>query len=368
VTAGLLIVGGGLAAQRCCEVLRAAGDDRPVTILAAERALPYDRPPLSKEVLHGSAADTCFRPAAWYRDNRIDVLLGRRAVALDTVRHEVTVADGERIGYDDLLIATGARARMLPGFERLPNVQVLRTREDAARLRAALAAGGPLAVIGAGLIGLEVAAAATRAGVPVTVVEQAPRAAPGVLGPRAGAWLTQMHRAAGVVVRTGATVVAAEEDELTLGDGTVVPYAHMVIGVGVTPNAEWAGRVRVDSAGRTGDARVYAAGDVTGAGHWEAAARGGAAVAARLLGRPQREPAPESFWSDQHGLRITCIGDPREASEVVAHGEIGDGPFELDHVRDGRTVAVLLAGRPPSALRSARRRLDTNPIPGRSAA
>ena len=361
----LLIVGGGLAAQRCVEVLRAAGDDRPVTVVCEEPVRPYDRPPLSKEGLLGPI-DPSFRPEGWYADQCVELRLGVAAAGLDPARRMVRLADGERLRYDALLIATGARARALPG---VPRAQVLRDRFDGERLREALLGGGPLAVVGAGLIGLEAAAAARALGVEVTVIEAAPRPLAGILGPRAGAWITALHRAEGVVLRTGVTVERDTGDALALADGTRVPAAHVLAGIGVAPASEWVGMpLAVDAAGRTGLPGVYAAGDVTGSGHWEAAARGGAAVAGALLGRPDRAGGPASFWSDQHGVRLQCVGDPRGAAEHVAGGDLASRSFELDHHLDGRTTAVLLAGRPPSALRAARARLHTEATTTRRAA
>jgi 3-phenylpropionate/trans-cinnamate dioxygenase ferredoxin reductase component len=372
VSAGLVIAGGGLAAQRCCEALRAAGDDRPVTILAAEPVRPYDRPPLSKDALAGEA-DVAFRPPEWYAEHAIALRLATPARGLDAARREVLV-DGHRVRYDDLLIATGARARMLPPLARFANVQALRTLADAERLRAALRGGGPLAVIGAGLIGLEAAATASRAGVDVTVIEAAPRPLAGILGPRAAAWLTALHRAAGITVRAGTTVAAAHGgdtvEELELADGTRVPCAHVLVGVGVQPAIEWTGldRLATDEQGRTALPHVFAAGDATGGGHWESASRAGTAVAGALLGRPARPAGLPSFWSDQHGIRLVCVGDPRDAREHVSAGDLAGSSFELDHVRDGRLTAVLLADRPPSALRAARARLQEIAIPERTAA
>ena len=359
----LLIAGGGLAAQRCCEALRAAGDDRPITILCAEHVRPYDRPPLSKEV---DGRDVHFRPESWYAEQAIELRLGVAATGLDPVRREVATGDGGRVPYGDLLVATGALPRSLPLLQGLANVQALRTLGDAARLRAAIAGGGPLAVVGAGLIGLEAAATAARAGAEVTVIEAAPRVLPGVLGPRAAAWLTACHRAAGVRIRTGTTVASVARrggraEALVLADGERVPCAHVLAGVGVAPAVGWLRGFR-------GDPRVHLAGDAAGGGHWEAASRAGAAVAAALLGRPARLAGPASFWSDQHGVRLVCVGDPRDAREQLAAGDLAAGEFELDHVRDGRVAAVLLANRPPSALRAARARLHTTPIPERNAA
>ena len=379
MSAGLVIAGGGLAAQRCCEVLRAAGDDRPVTILAAESTRPYDRPPLSKHALLASDLDVHFRPDAWYAEQGIELRLGHPAQALDPARRELVAAGGERVPYDDLLIATGANARTLADLERFANVQTLRTVEDARRLRAAVDGGGPLAVVGAGLIGLEAAATAVRAGVEVSVIEAAPRPLSGVLGPRAAAWLTALHRAAGVTVRTGATVIAAHGrdtvEELRLSDGTRVACAYVLVAIGVRPAIAWVDGlcldsrgIRVDVQSRTVLPHVFAAGDAAGSSHWEAASRGGAAVAEALLGRPQRAPAPPLFWSDQHGVRLVCVGDPRDTEEVLAHGDLNAGEFELDHLRNGCVTAVLLAGRPPAALRAARARLAEADIDERTAA
>jgi 3-phenylpropionate/trans-cinnamate dioxygenase ferredoxin reductase component len=366
----LVIVGGGLAAQRCIETLRAAGDDRPVTVVCDEPLRPYDRPPLSKEGLLGPV-DPSFRSAEWYREHGVELRLGAAAVELDPARRRVELAGGERLRYDALLIATGARARALPD---VPRAMVLRSSFDGERLRSALLGGGPLAVVGAGLIGLEAAAAARARGVEVTVIEAAPRPLAGVLGPRAGAWLTALHRARGVALRTGVTVTRDLGGALELSDGTRVAAAHVLAGVGVRPAAGWlAGSgldpagVAVDGAGRTGLPGVFAAGDVTGGGHWEAAARGGTAVARALLGRGELPGAPPFFWSDQHGVRLQCVGDPRGARELLAGGDLTTSEFELDYEQAGRTAAVLLAGRPPSALRAARARLTTTEPTSRAA-
>ena len=367
----LLIVGGGLAAQRCIEVLRAAGDDRPVTVVCDEPVRPYDRPPLSKEGLHGPI-DPSFRPEGWYADHGVGLRLGVAAAALDAGRRIVTLADGERLRYASLLIATGARPRALPG---VPRAQVLRSSFDGERLRSVLEDGSPLAVVGAGLIGLEAAAAARSHGVEVAVIEAAPRPLAGILGPRAGAWITALHRAEGVALRLGVMVERDLGDALELADGTVVPAANVLAGIGVAPAAGWlAGSgldpsgVAVDAAGRTGLPGVFAAGDVTGSGHWEAASRGGASVARVLLGREELPDAPSYFWSDQHGVRLQCVGDPRGAAEHVGDGDLASRSFELDHTVNGRTTAVLLAGRTPSALRAARARLHVTDTITRRAA
>jgi len=170
----ILIAGGGLAALRCCETLRAHGYDGSIAVACAEPVPPYDRPPLSKGWLAGEPVDPSLRPPGWHAEHGVELLLGRAARRLDPHRRLVELDDGDRLRYDRLVIATGSRPLALPGLEGFENVQPLRTLADAAALRGALAEGGSLVVVGAGLIGLEVAATARRLGLEVTVIEAGP--------------------------------------------------------------------------------------------------------------------------------------------------------------------------------------------------
>ena len=371
MTPGLLIVGGGLAAQRCCETLRALGHDAPITIVGPER--PYDRPPLSKELL---AAPPWLRPLEWYAEHGV-ILRPGVAVRLHAGRRVLELAGGERLRYDDLLIATGSEPVRLPALAGFANVQALRTFDDAQRLRAALAPGARLSVVGGGLIGLEVASSARRMGVEVTVIEAAPVLLPR-LGPSVGVHLAALHRADGVALHVGAPLAAARGgkagieqggsvgsggrrvEELELADGTRVLTDHVVEAVGVRPASAW-------FAGASLDPHVHLAGDVTGGGHWEAAARQGAGVARALLGLPPAPPAPPSFWSDQLGLRLQCVGETTGARAELAVDADGRG-FEAVYRRGGSVSAVLLAGRSAADLRAARRRLSPAPELERSAA
>jgi len=358
MTPGLLIVGGGLAAQRCCETLRALGHDAPITIVGPER--PYDRPPLSKELL---AAPPWLRPLEWYAEHDV-ILRPGVAVRLHAGRRVLELAGGERLRYDDLLIATGSEPVRLPALAGFANVQALRTFDDAQRLRAALSPGARLSVVGGGLIGLEVASSARRMGVEVTVIEAAPQLLPR-LGPAVGARLAALHREDGVALHVGVGLAAARGgtagvEELVLADGTRVATDHVVEAVGVRPASGW-------FAGASLDPHVYLAGDVTGGGHWEAAARQGAGVARALLGLPPAPPAPPSFWSDQLGLRVQCVGEPAGARATIAADPEGRG-FEAVYRREGRISAVLLAGRSAADLRAARRLLTPEPQLERSAA
>jgi len=360
MTPGLLIVGGGLAAQRCCETLRALGHDDPITVAGPER--PYDRPPLSKEQLAREAPAPWLRPREWYAEHGVAMRAGV-AERLDAGRRTVALAGGERLRYDDLLIATGSEPVRLPALAGFENVQALRTLDDAARLRAALHAGAAVSVVGGGLIGLEVASSARRLGVAVTVIEAAPRLLPR-LGAEVGAHLTALHRADGTVLHVGAPLLeargAGRVEELVLADGTRIATDHVVEAVGVRPATAW-------FAGAQLDAHVFTAGDVTGSGHWDAAARQGAGVARELLGLPPAPAAPASFWSDQLGMRLQCVGDPAGARAELSVDADGRG-FEAVYRREGRVSAVLLAGRSAADLRAARRRLAPTPELERSAA
>ena len=359
MSAGVVIVGAGLAAQRCCEALRARGWDGPIRLLGDELHAPYDRPPLSKALLAGEAdpAELALRPRAWYADHDVDLMLGVRAVALDPARRAVAVAGGARVRYRHLVIATGGAPRMLAPFGQRENVHVLRTLDDALALRAALNHGARLVVVGAGLIGLEVAATAQRLGATVTVIEAAPTPLASVLGARAGHWLAQLHAWRGVAVITGTGVVAvrggARAEELELTDGRRVPCDVAVVAVGMEPATGWLagsglppGAVITDAAGRTALPDVLAAGDAAGSGHWEKAARQGATVAATILGVAAPAPAPPSFWSDQHGVRLQFAGtaDGHDALDVDGEPATGDG--RVVFLRAGRPIGGLLLGRP----------------------
>lgn len=377
-------MGGGLAAQRCCETLRALGHDGPITIAGAEGTEPYDRPPLSKAGLADASADPRFRPREWYASHGVELRLGAAAVRLRPGARTVELAGGERLRYDDLLIATGSRPVLLPALAGFANVQALRALADARRLREALSAGAAVTVIGGGLIGLEVASSARRLGAPVTVVEAASLPLGGLLGPEVGLRLAAWHREDGADLRLGAALASARGgrgeaaerriEEVVLADGSRIATDHVVVAVGVRPESGWLEGSGLDpraidtgEGGRTALPHVFAAGDVTGSGHWEAAARQGAAAARALLGLPPAPPAPASFWSDQLGLRLQCVGAPAGARPTIAADAEGRS-FEAVYRRAGRTSAVLLAGRSAADLRAARRLLTPEPQLERSAA
>jgi 3-phenylpropionate/trans-cinnamate dioxygenase ferredoxin reductase component len=378
---GIVIAGGGLAAQRCCETLRAKGFDGPIRVLCQERHPPYDRPPLSKEVLTGDmpAAATALRPRAWYDDHSVDLLLGVSASRLDIAATRVEISRGPALRYEQLLIATGAAPRTLPSLEGYDNVATLRTLPDAQRLARALHRGARIVIVGAGFIGLEVAAAARARGAEVTIVEAASAPLASVLGPALGAWFADMHRSEGVEVLVSAQIDSVKGGrrarELVLAEGRRLRCDHVVVGVGVDPATRWldgsgldSSGVIVDAAGRTAAPGVYAAGDAARVHdralgrpvrteHWEAAARQGSAAARAMLGQEPAAMPPASFWSDQYGTRIQYVGYAAEADRAVTQGDLGGRQFAVEFTRAGATVAALLVGR-PRELSEARRRVQ----------
>ena len=367
---GVVIAGGGLAAQRCAETLRRFGYEGRIRIVCAESRAPYDRPPLSKEVLADPAAaeTVTFRPPEWYADKQVELLLGTRAGGLDAAGRRLLLDSGEALRYRHLVIATGAAPRTLPAFAGFENVATLRTLEDSQALRATLAGGGRLLIVGAGFIGQEVAAAARATGAAVTVVEAEPLPLRALLGERIGRWFADLHAGEGVELALGQTVARVHGpdrvDAVTLDDGRRIETDHVLLGVGVRPDLRWlAGSglasdgIRADASGRTGLPDVYAAGDAAAfhdpylrrhalTGHWESAGRQGAAVAEAIAGRPPGPPALSSFWSDQYGTRIQYLGHAQLADSVSFDGDPGGRDFVALYRRGGTPVGALVVGRP----------------------
>jgi NADPH-dependent 2,4-dienoyl-CoA reductase/sulfur reductase-like enzyme len=367
---GVLIVGGGLAAQRCAETLRRGGFDGGVRIVCGERHRPYDRPPLSKELL-ARGADEAFpllRPAEWYGEHAVDLITGVRASALDHDAHRVEFEDGSALHFDHLVAATGARPRTLPEFAPYANVSTLRTLEDSRRLRELLSEGRRLVIIGAGFVGLEVAAAARAVDAPVAVVELARQPLGGVLGAEVGDLLVRLHRSAGVELFFETEVSEIDGGErveaLTLSNGVRLSVDHLLVAIGVVPDLGWLSSsglptvgIPTDLGGRSALPDVYAAGDAAAfydpflerhalIGHWEAASRQGAAVARTILGEDPAPAALSSFWSDQYGMRIQYLGHAALADEVTIEGDLDARDFVAHYTQAGRLVAAVVVGRP----------------------
>jgi len=383
---GVVIVGGGLAAQRCAEALRRCGYDGSVRMVCAEPDPPYNRPPLSKELLAGELGEetVSYRPPQWYEEKQVDLLLGVRAEGLDPGARRLRLDSRAELSYEKLLIATGGAARRLPFLEGFENVHYLRTLADARRLRGELTAGARLAIVGAGFIGQEVAATARRLGVEVTMIEALETPLAPILGAELGGWFAELHRDEGVRVLTGAMLEGARGggrvEELVLADGTTVACDAVVVGVGTSPATGWldgsgleADGVRADTAGRTKLAGVFAAGDASlpfdprfgvhaRTEHWDAAAWQGAAVARSMLGEYPGTPPLPSFWSDQYGLRIQYVGHAHRADAVAFDGNPASRDFEAVFTRSGVAVAGLTVGR-PRAIPALRKQIDRGHFP-----
>ena len=369
-----MIVGGGLAAARTAEQLRRSEYPGAITIVSDEDHLPYDRPPLSKEVLRAETDDVTLKPAEFYADNDITVLLGNGARSVDTATQALTLADGSQLGYDELIIATGLVPKRIPSFPDLPGIHVLRSFDESLALRKEAGAARRAVVIGAGFIGCEVAASLRGLGVDVVLVEPQPAPLASVLGEKIGELVTRLHRAEGVDVRcgVGVTEVAGEGrvQKVTLGDGTELDADIVVVGIGSRPATEWLdgsgievdNGVVCDDAGRASAPHVWAIGDVASwrdtvkgqvrVEHWSNVADQARVLVPSMLG--QEPPAAMSvpyFWSDQYDVKIQCLGEP-EPTDTVHVVEDDGRKFLAYYERDGVVVGVVGGGFPGKVMKT----------------
>jgi NADPH-dependent 2,4-dienoyl-CoA reductase/sulfur reductase-like enzyme len=380
-TNGIVIIGGGLAAGRTAEQVRKSQFTGPVTIVSDEAHLPYDRPPLSKDVLQDSAkgiADVVLKPADFYADSDITLRLGSAAQSLDTAARSVALADRTVLGYDELVIATGLVPKRIPSLPDLAGIRVLRSLDDALALRHHATSARRAVIIGAGFIGCEVAASLRKLGVDVVLVEPQPAPLASVLGEQVGQLVARLHRAEGVDLRTGVGVAGVRGDAgavtaVELSDGTVVDADLVVIGIGSRPATDWLAGSGVDLAdkdngvlcdevGATSAAHVWALGDVaawrdaTGhqvrVEHWSNVAEQARVLVPAMLGVeiPALTVVPY-FWSDQYDVKIQCLGEP-EPGDVV-HLVSDDGrKFLAYYERDGVLVGVVGGGMPGKVMKA----------------
>lgn len=367
----IVIIGGGLTAARAIEAIRESDQETPVVLVAKENRLPYERPPLSKGVMLGNdPEDVAFtHPREWYDDNHVDLRLGVAADRLDPAGRIVTLSDGSELGYGTVLIATGSGLRKLdvPGTD-LADVFYLRSMTDSEKIRARLVAGSDVVIIGAGWIGLEVAAAARHHGAEVTIIE--PQSAPlsGVVGEQIGTWFADLHRSHGVTLRLGEGVERLEGEDgkvtaVVTSSGERLPADTVVIGVGIRPNtrlAEDAGLevdngIVVDEALRASAEGVYAAGDVANwynptldtrlrVEHWANAQDGGYAAGQSIVGKDVHYGPIPFFFSDQYDVGLEYAGYvPRDTeAEVVLRGDPASNEFMAFWVvPEGDGVRVL---------------------------
>ncbi|KWW99961.1 Ferredoxin--NAD(+) reductase [Carbonactinospora thermoautotrophica] len=372
----IVIVGAGQCGASAAETLRNEGFDGTLILIGDEDDPPYERPPLSKEYLQGKQdrEELLIRSREWYRDAGIELRTGSAATSLDLDAGVVRLSDGDRVSFDRLLLATGGRARTLPGdYQR---VRYLRSLADADRLRTELPAAGHVVIVGAGFIGAELAASARSLGIDVTMLEALEVPMARVLGTEIGAVYADIHRDQGVRLHTGEGLASITES----ADGTVrvrttreqvIDCDLVVVGIGITPNSELAqaagittdNGIVVDQFCRTSAPHVYAAGDVANhfhplfgrrlrVEHYDNAIRQGAAAARNMLGKDVVFDECHWFWSDQYDVNLQYTGHCPQWDEIVVRGSLEERRFTAFYLNHGIVNAALALNRPKDILRA----------------
>ncbi|GGS75725.1 oxidoreductase [Streptomyces griseoviridis] len=365
----MVVVGAGMAGVQTAVALREQGFTGTVTLIGAEPHQPYDRPPLSKAILLGTAEGSAFDVD--FEALGIEVRLGQEALGVRPGAHLLDTSAGP-VPYDSLVLATGAEPLRLPGTEGVPGVHLLRTLDDAERLRPVLARQHDVVVVGAGWIGAEFATAAREAGCAVTVVEAADRPLAGALPAAVAAPMTGWYADAGVVLRAHTRVARVEPGAVVLDDGTRVPAGAVVVGIGARPATAWLagsgialgahGEVLADDRLRASVPDVHAVGDCASfpsarygerllVHHWDNALQGPRTVAADIIGAAGGEPAPvydpvPYFWSEQFGRFVQYAGHHPAGDTVVRRGDPTGPAWTVCWLRADRLVALLAVGRP----------------------
>ncbi len=361
----VVVVGAGMAGVQTAVALREQGFAGDVTLLGAEPHQPYDRPPLSKAVLLGKAEGSAFDVD--FEALGIELQLGREVLGVRPGEHELDTATGP-VPYDLLVLATGAEPIRLPGTEGVPGVHLLRTLDDAERLRPVLARQHDIVVVGAGWIGAEFATAAREAGCAVTVVEAADRPLAGALPAEVAAPMTAWYADSGTTLRTHARVERVESGAVVLDDGSRIPAGAVVVGIGARPATAWLkgsgielgvyGEVVADDHLRTSAPDVYAVGDCASfpsgrygerllVHHWDNALQGPRTVAANIVGETPEpyDPVPY-FWSEQFGRFVQYAGHHASADTLIWRGDPAGAAWTVCWLRETRLIALLAVGRP----------------------
>jgi 3-phenylpropionate/trans-cinnamate dioxygenase ferredoxin reductase subunit len=379
----VVIAGGGLAGLRTAERLRRGGYDGTLVLVGAEPHLPYDRPPLSKALLAGDdeVAPPLLRAADRFDELDLDLRLGARATALDPVGRTLALSDGDTLAWDQVVVATGLTARTVPAWSGVAGVHTLRTVEDCAAIRAAATRARHATVVGAGVLGSEIAASLRTRGLEVDLVDPLPQPLCRVVGEQVGGFVAGLHREKGVGLHLGTSVADLGVAEgrvcsVRLTDDTAWDTDLVVAAVGGAPDTDWlqdsglelADGIPVDAYGAASAPGVWAVGDVAavtdprGGGrvrieHWTAAGDLAATVARNVLATLRgEEPTPHTelpyMWSDQYDTKVQCLGLSRGTDQVVVlTGSLDEGAFLAAHVEDGRVRAVSGAGLPAALMR-----------------
>ncbi len=361
----MVVAGAGMAGVQTAVALREQGFPGSVTLIGAEPHQPYDRPPLSKAVLLGKAEGSAFDVD--FEALGIELELGREVLGVRPADHELDTEAGP-VPYDVLVLATGAEPIRLPGAEGVPGVHLLRTLDDAERLRPVLARQHDIVVVGAGWIGAEFATAAREAGCAVTVVEAADRPLAGALPAEVAAPMAAWYADSGAVLRTHARVERVEPGTVVLDDGSRLPADAVVVGIGARPATSWLagsgiklgrhGEVVADDRLQTSVPDVFAVGDCASfpsgrygerllVHHWDNALQGPRTVAANIIGEAPAvyDPVPY-FWSEQFGRFVQYTGHHASADTTLWRGDPLGPSWTVCWLRERRLVALLAVGRP----------------------
>lgn len=392
--AGVVIVGAGLGGIRAAENLRNNGFTDPITLVGAENHPPYDRPPLSKSVLLGKDDRVDLKPAEFYGESDITLRLGSAVTSVSPTEKTVTLASGDRLAYDTLVLATGLDPRPFPGLaDAVAGVHMIRTYDDAVALREQIDSASTAVVIGAGFIGCEVAASLTSRGLSVSLVEPAPTPLAVALGEEIGKLVSRLHIDNGVDLRTGvgvAEIVVTEGANgpkvaaVKLADGTELAADLVVVGIGSTPVTgylegsgielaprEVGGGIACDATGHTSVDDVYALGDVANwrddegaphrVEHWNHTVDQASVVAHQITGGDAVTAAVSYFWSDQFDVKIQVLGAPRAGDTV--HVVSDDGKkFVAYYSRDGILTGVVGAGKVGAVMKTRPKLQTPTPI------
>lgn len=352
----VLLIGGGVASVRCARTLRREGFDGRILLVGDEAALPYNRPPLSKELLRDDLPDDLVlaEPERWYERRGVDLVSGRRVTALDPDAHQATLDDGVAISFERCLVATGARPRELFA-EGAGAALLLRTLPDARRLRRMAIESGEgarVTIIGGGFIGVEVAAGLATLGLRPTILEMGDRLWSGSLGHELDRWARARLAGAGVIVRSGAAVTRLAADAAWVGDERI-DHAFSIVGIGVVPRTELAEAaglavddgIATDVEHRTSHPGVWAAGDVARVDgrrieHWHAAREGGERVGLSMLDKPLPEPRAPWVFSEVAGQLLDVVGWAPEWDETVILGDAER--FAVAYLVDGQVVQLAV--------------------------
>ncbi|MCW2749726.1 MAG: FAD-dependent oxidoreductase [Aeromicrobium sp.] len=373
-----VIIGAGIAGVSAAGALRTTGYDGEIVLLGNEPELPYRRPPVSKEIIRGekAAEEIRIKKPEWYDTQSITLRTGVTVESIDTAAHTMHVSDGEDVAYDQLLIATGGRAR---SPWAAAGIRTLRSLADVPRLQGELSAGTPIIVVGAGLIGSEIAASARGLGCDVTLLETAPLPLPRLLPPELGQMYVDLHKSEGTDLHTGVTVTSIldelDETVVRADDGRSWSAPIVVVAVGMVPNVELAeeagidivsredgGGIAVDAHGRTSAPDVFAAGDVANMPngvlggrhrieHWQGAQNHGTAVG-KNMGCQETGVGETPFvevpwcWSDQYAHTLQVTGWPLATHELVLRGSLADHDFCAYLLEDGIVRGAVAMGRP----------------------